>query len=66
MANSDYPMALYRAGTSFDWDGRQTDSRVVADENEHLQAADDGWQEPADYFAPPVAKAKTKTKDDDA
>lgn len=49
MSDSPYPLTLYRSGTSFEWDGRQTDSLIVNDEDEHLQA--DGWQEAADYLA---------------
>jgi hypothetical protein len=53
MSEGAYPLALYRSGTAFDWDGRPTDSCVVNDEDEHLQAADDGWRDAADYHAPP-------------
>lgn len=53
MSAENYPLTLYRAGTAFDWDGRLTDSRVVADSDEHSQAAGEGWKAVADYFAPP-------------
>lgn len=53
MDEGAYPLTLYRSGSAFDWDGRPTDSRVVIDEDEHLQAADEGWMEAAEYCAPP-------------
>lgn len=53
MPDGAYPLSLYRSGSSFEWDGRMTDSCVVGDEDEHLQAAEDGWQEASDYFAAP-------------
>lgn len=56
MSEGAYPLSLYRSGSTFDWDGRPTDSRVVNDEDEHLSASDEGWLETADYFAPPKAK----------
>lgn len=56
MSEGAYPLTLYRSGATFEWDGRSTDSRTVIDEDEHLQAADEGWQEAADYVAPPKPK----------
>jgi hypothetical protein len=52
-ADNVYPMMLYRAGDAFEWDGRKTDSLVVADSKEHATALATGWVEGADY-----AKAK--------
>lgn len=48
---SDYPMMLYRAGSAFSWDGKDTDSLIVADGDAHDEAAKDGWQTAADYLA---------------
>ena len=46
-----YPLCLYRAGGQFQWDGRPTDTLIVADESGHFKALDDGWQEAPDYWA---------------
>jgi hypothetical protein len=60
MSEGIYPLALYRSGSFFEWDGRPTDSCVVNDEDEHLQASEDGWQESADYFADPKTDPETR------
>jgi hypothetical protein len=45
---SDYPLALYRPGCEFAWDGRDTDVLIVNSEDEHLAA--EGWQTAAEYL----------------
>jgi hypothetical protein len=44
-----YPMMLYRKGDAFKWDGRGTDSLVVADSKEHATATAMGWLEGPAY-----------------
>lgn len=51
MTDNFYPLALYRDGSEFDWDGRQTDRLTVADKDAHSQAIADGWAEAGDYLA---------------
>lgn len=46
-----YPMMLYRAGSEIQWDGKGTDTKVVADSTEHATAIASGWAEGADYAA---------------
>lgn len=46
-----YPLALYRDGGQFKWDGRPTDSLIVHDLKEHDAALAEGWQEAADYLS---------------
>lgn len=48
---NEFPKALYRTGSEFEWDGRGTDSLTVADAAEQEQAEADGWAEAADYLA---------------
>ena len=47
---NDYPRMLFRAGSECRvWDLHDVDTRIVADEEEHLAAMDDGWcSSPAD------------------
>lgn len=49
--SNEYPMMLYRDGTQFRWDGRGTDSLIVADLDDHALAEKDGWQVAADYLS---------------
>jgi hypothetical protein len=39
----DYPLMLYRDGSSFLWDGREVDSLVVNNETEEDAALAEGW-----------------------
>lgn len=41
--SGDYPLMLYREGSSFVWDGRQVDSLIVNDEDEEDAALAEGW-----------------------
>lgn len=45
-----YPLMLYRAGSAFCWDGKETDSLVVDGADQHEAALSDGWQEAAAYL----------------
>lgn len=47
-----YPLMLYRAGSAFCWDGKNTDSMVVEGPEQHEAALADGWQEAVAYLAP--------------
>jgi hypothetical protein len=46
-----YPLALYRDGAAFVWDGRPTDTLTVNDEAAHEAAKREGWQVARDYLA---------------
>lgn len=53
-----YPLCLYRAGSTFDWDGRPTDQREAADADEHERLAGEGWAVAADYLGTSLAAAE--------
>lgn len=45
-AGADYPRMLFRPGTTLRvWDAHDVDTLIVKDEDEHLAALDDGWNE---------------------
>lgn len=53
-----YPLALYRDGSEFVWDGRDTDRLVVDGKSAHEAALADGWAEAADFLvSTPSAKS---------
>lgn len=60
---NDYPLALYRAGSGFEWDGKPTDMLTVADEASHKSALAEGWAAAAEYLQPPKRRAQPR-KDD--
>jgi hypothetical protein len=51
VAEEGYPLALYRKGGAFQWDGRPTDMLTVDDADAHSDAMRDGWMEAANYTA---------------
>ncbi len=57
---SDFPKALYRDGTEFDFEGRTLDMLTVADKDEMTAALAEGWAALPDVMK---AKAKAKPKD---
>lgn len=48
---NEFPLNLYKDGSGFDWDGRPTDSLIVADAEEHAAATEGGWLLADDYLA---------------
>lgn len=62
-ADNLFPMMLYRTGSAIQWDGRGTDTKIVADSTELATALATGWAEGADYAADaPVGEAKLLDK----
>lgn len=45
---TNYPKALYRAGSEFEWEGKSFDRIQVEDEESHEAALADGWLHPRD------------------
>jgi hypothetical protein len=52
----EYPKALVRAGSEFEWEGRALDMRVVTDGDEEAAARKEGWH--AAHEEPPATKRK--------
>lgn len=48
---SDFPLAVYRDGHDFDWDGRSVAHRHVTDEDALTEARADGWLPAAEFLA---------------
>lgn len=56
---SEYPKALIRPGSEFEWEGRLLDMRMVADADEETAARVEGWRHAAE---PEEAKPAPKRK----
>jgi hypothetical protein len=56
---NDYPKALYRQGSQFEWEGLSLDSMIVDSADAEKAALADGWKaSPFDDEKPKARKAK--------
>jgi hypothetical protein len=48
---NEYPKAMYRPGSEFEWEGMSLDMRVVEDAQAVTEAQNEGWYLMADLLA---------------
>lgn len=58
----EYPKALYRPGSTLQWEGRDLDMLIVADAAGEAAAAKDGYQTIDDLLADKPAKVEAPAR----